>query len=390
MEMLGNVLYHIFVLVVLLLVIIISAMHFYRMQLHERFSRQSYSQLAAKLLTLFGVTLPGLPWNVGALMLYERGLKNLGYLLFALSYPINGSLVVGLTNYLVYRGRTDSYRNKGHEWQVAALSYSAGMLVLALAALIARKRARRRGADEDQAEAGMHAAVLRSFGVQARSAGHSDRWTYPLLALLAAQAGYFVATYFFGDHPELVCARFEGSKCELPYFLPLLEGGDKICCAAVQRNFQLDVFLAAFGGNVVTGYGVVKYTAKMLLIGDATVRLQLQNPLLPQLNPRSSSERRQLRSRSVSSALAPHGVEESIKLSAALTSNPGISMSAQSEPCATHFRGTSRSSSSSASGSLAPASAPANARKASKKSASTAVDANGGAALASVSDSRQE
>ena len=56
------------VLAAVLLTIIASAVHFNSVQPRERCSGQSYSQLAAKLLTLFGVTLPGLPWNAGALM----------------------------------------------------------------------------------------------------------------------------------------------------------------------------------------------------------------------------------------------------------------------------------------------------------------------------------
>ena len=129
-------------------------------------------------------------------------------------------------------------------------------------------------------------AVLARFGVVAvESTGDTMMWAFPLLAVVDAQACYFLADWFIYAKPALDCtsaafafdpnatwsnATDPLARCPPP-FLPFEHDVAK-CCQIVNTHFDLTAFLGSVGGNIVGGYTFVNAVANVCLWADHTVK----------------------------------------------------------------------------------------------------------------------
>lgn len=237
-----------------------------------------FAYLTGGLLIVFG----GFPCSLNIMCVHEGCI--IVVMLQYCSYALNAAIV------LVTLHATSTLA-QFYAWEAAYIGWAGAMSLLFLSSLFA-------GKSQDE----FTKLLLRPFGVvQVKEAGSSYMWSFPLLALLGAQLGYFIAEWFLNAQPDLSCtapalvpppvntsanatdapatnqttnSSFEVILAPLVRCPPPLIAWDKTatCCRIVEDQFNLTKLLTAIGGNVLAGYAVIKTVASILLWADDSVK----------------------------------------------------------------------------------------------------------------------
>jgi hypothetical protein len=189
--------------------------------------------------------------------------------ILGLSYPLNACFVfVGL------HGHNDLSELLSWEWGYSG--WTIGMWALITIDMTYLRSEVFAGRDGEKAEQRFCALLLRPFGITGvEHAGDSYQWSFPLVALLMAQIFFFGAEWLNTVNPVLLCnvpAAINTTSDEIicPSYT-IYSVGAKQCCVVDDRTFIPTSLLGQVGGNILAGYGLVKYIAWFILWGTDDV-----------------------------------------------------------------------------------------------------------------------
>ena len=156
-------------------------------------------------------------------------------------------------------------------WELAYFGWATGMGVLRFALGRVRRAGNIHGGPAEAERRGnaYRRALLRPFGAKVVAEGKSWQWSYCLLALLSAQAAFFLADWFLADsNPALNCTdppQQTLSTCQEHGMLVFVLDAAGRCCVVEDATFSLREMLGSLGGNIVSGFAFVKVMAKWLI-----------------------------------------------------------------------------------------------------------------------------
>lgn len=220
----------------------------------------------------------GFPWCVVSWFFLERPF--VGGLVWGLGLPCNSVLVLAILH---------GYGLLGNEmvpWELAFLGWSAGMGFLLVCAWLEQAALSQSGGGDGK----LCAVLLRPFGVELRvkSIGLGTfLWVLPLVSTLFGLAAYFIASWLQEPQPLLFCSDVslpaeraaELCAAERGYMKAILDHRNH-CCQIHDNTFDFAGFLSSVGGNVVTGYGIVKVFGSVGVATATDVEL-MHAPALP-------------------------------------------------------------------------------------------------------------